>query len=132
LRPRPSAISFPYARSKRPELGLGGDGDEIDAIENVERVFGVKLDTRDAPKWITAGDVYNPLLEALPAEEAAKPTLWDRFAQALCSETGVDPKTIVPESPLLAAWSKFNNPAAYWAFILIMVLAAFGAGFLFH
>jgi hypothetical protein len=83
-------------------VGLGGDGDEVHAIRDVEAAFGVKLDYRDAPNWVTAGHVFASLCNALPADEAAKPDLWERFAEALANETGADPKTIQPESPLLS------------------------------
>ena len=36
-------------------VGLGGDGDEIAAIDDVERAFGVKLDYADVSRWLTAG-----------------------------------------------------------------------------
>lgn len=32
-------------------LGLGGDGDEVNAIGDVEREFGVNLDKSDASSW---------------------------------------------------------------------------------
>jgi hypothetical protein len=112
-----------------PDVGLGGDGDEVDAIQNVEAHFGVKLDYGDAPNWRTAGDVYAALLKALPAEPAAKPDVGARFAKILCDESGVDPKTICPESLLLG---KANHPALYWFFIAIVVAVAGAAGVLFH
>ena len=55
-------------------LNLGGDGDEIEAIEQVEREFGIRLDVRDAPNWITVGDVYTSLLRALPEYLAKQPS----------------------------------------------------------
>ena len=60
-------------------VGLGGDGDEVSAIQEVEAEFGVQLDCSDAPNWATAGDVYRALCRVLPAEEAAKPDLSERF-----------------------------------------------------
>lgn len=83
-------------------VGLGGDGDEIDAIGEVETAFGVTLDYSDAHNWSTAGDVYAALLRALPPPEAEKPDVWDRFAAALCRETGISPSRISPDSELLA------------------------------
>jgi hypothetical protein len=50
-------------------VGLGGDGDEIAAITDVERALGVKLDYADAPHWRTAGDVFASICKALPAEK---------------------------------------------------------------
>ena len=83
-------------------VGLGGDGDEIAAIQEVETAFSVRLDYGDASNWRTAGDVYQSLRKALPTEEAAKPDVWDRFAEALTRETGVDPKSIRADSTLIS------------------------------
>src|SRR6185369_14602394 len=83
-------------------LGLGGDGDEVDAIEEVERVFGVLLDYSEAASWRTVGDVYSALRSALPREEREADDLWPRFAQAISSETGIDPTRIGPATLLLA------------------------------
>ena len=82
-------------------VGLAGDGDEIAAIEHVEEVFGVTLDVRDAPQWLTAGDVFASLLKALPPDSAGDPVTWKRFAEALACETGIDANLITSSSPLL-------------------------------
>ena len=83
-------------------VGLGGDGDEVAAIEAVEREFQVWLNGDDAANWRTASDVYTSPLKALPVEARAEPRNWQRFAAALASETGIDPNRIEPDSPLLA------------------------------
>jgi len=106
-------------------VGLGGDGDEIAAIQDVEKAFGVMLDGADAPGWHTAGDVYASLRKMLPAEEAARPDAWDRFASALAQETGVDPQAITPESPLLTPsrpWILVSNASA-----LLWLIVSLGA-----
>ncbi len=82
-------------------VGLAGDGDEVAAIEQVEEVFGVVLDDRDAHSWRTAGDVFQSLLKALPPHAAGDVATWNRFAEALAFETGIDPGLITPDSPLL-------------------------------
>ncbi|MBL8215412.1 MAG: acyl carrier protein [Bryobacterales bacterium] len=71
-------------------LGLGGDGDEIDAIEDVEREFGIALDKADAPHWLTVGDVYQSLLKALPEPARQDSIIWPRFCAAICQQTGAD------------------------------------------
>lgn len=48
-------------------VDLSGDGDEISAIDDVERAFGVVLDKADASHWHTAGDVFASLRKALPS-----------------------------------------------------------------
>lgn len=89
-------------------LGLGGDGDEIAAIAEVEQRFGVRLDYSDARYWTTVGDVYAALLHALPAAEGAKGDTWARFAGAISMETGVDPSRIEPET-LLRGQHQFDH-----------------------
>ncbi len=82
-------------------LGLGGDGDEIAAITEVERVFGVRLDYTDSRQWTTVGDVYAALKQALPLEQAAESGTWLLFTQAISKETGVDPQKVNADTLLL-------------------------------
>lgn len=82
-------------------VGLAGDGDEVAAIEAVERAFGVVLDDRDSRSWRTAGDLFESLLEALPPEALTDRAAWPRFAEALALESGVDPRRLTRDSPLL-------------------------------
>lgn len=82
-------------------VGLGGDGDEIFAVEGVERAFGVTLDKGDAQHWLTAGDLFLSLCNVLPAEDRDDSKTWVRFTEALAKETGVDPTAIERDSPLL-------------------------------
>jgi hypothetical protein len=83
-------------------LGLGGDGDEICAISDVERCFGITLDYSDARRWRTVGDVYSTLEAALPASLRDAPDNWTRFTRAIAGETGVDPTKVGPQTLLLA------------------------------
>lgn len=111
-------------------VGLVGDGDEIFAIDDVEREFGVKLDCADASRWVTAGDVFASLQRALPEEERSRPDLWKRFAATLCDQTGVNPDEIRYESPLLSVsrfWARLADvSAAIWiiAFVGFVILLA--------
>ena len=99
-------------------VGLGGDGDEIFAIDDVERAFGVKLDKADESHWHTAGDVFSSLRKALPADMREDDGLWVRFTEILTDTTGVDPKTIEKDGPLLSHsrfWVHIANAlAAIW------------------
>lgn len=82
-------------------LGLSGDGHEIAAIEEVEKRFGVKLDTSTAASWLTVGDVFAALQRALsPCEDQTSET-WLMFATAISVETGVDPLHMQPTTLLL-------------------------------
>jgi hypothetical protein len=82
-------------------VGLGAEGDEVAAIQDVERLFGVRLDYNDASSWITAGDVFASLEKALPAKVAATPDAWTRLTECLARHTGIDAARIQPSSPLL-------------------------------
>jgi len=100
-------------------LGLGGDGDEIAAITEVEQEFGVRLDYSSASEWRTAGDVFAALLQALPSGSRDGAHDWDRFVEAVSRETGVYPHRVTPSTLLL------GKPIRYlWLFGAIAVLAA--------
>jgi hypothetical protein len=109
-------------------VGLAGDGDEIDAMTDVEQAFGIKLDYSDAPQWRTAGDVFNSLKNALPVEERDRADLWDKFATALSGQTFVDPRSITTESPLLASshpWRDVQKvTVALWAIVALCLIGA--------
>lgn len=102
-------------------VGLGGDGDEVDAIRAVEREFGVALDTSGAKGWVTAGHVYMALCRALPPDTPVEGR-WDRFASALASESGVDPKGLTVVSPLIGP----NHPLPWWVIPVIVTLILTG------
>ena len=82
-------------------IGLGGDGDEVDAIQAVERHFGLSLNYEDAPHWRTVGDVFASLLKALPADQSGQDDLWPTFASIMCDETGADASRVRPDTLLL-------------------------------
>ncbi|HVJ00294.1 MAG TPA: hypothetical protein VM657_14645 [Sphingomonas sp.] len=121
------------AENPSQSVGLGGDGDEIEAIDDVERVFGVKLDSADAQNWLTAGDVFATLQKALTAAELNEPDLWKRFAATLCGVTGVNPDDIDRNSPLLSQsgfWARLAGAAGVVSIIIIaglLVLLAIAA-----
>ncbi|MEJ2410773.1 MAG: hypothetical protein P8Y58_03695 [Novosphingobium sp.] len=114
-------------------VGLGGDGDEIEAIADVERAFGVKLDYSFANQCMTAGDVFEALKAVIPAAEQARTDLWERFVIALCGITGVDPHHIEPASPLLSQsrfWAKVADASAMvWITSAVVLAAAVGLVF---
>lgn len=117
-------------KARARSVGLGGDGDEIAAIREVEEEFGVRLDYANAHDWATVEDVYAALRKALPAEEADQQGVWDRFAQALCRETGLSPSNIRLTSELLSEdgiWVHVaNGSAVLWSAIAIAAVASIG------
>jgi hypothetical protein len=107
-------------------VGLVGDGDEISALEEVEREFGVSLRKEDAPHWRTAGDLFASLVRVLPPEVTADRGTWERFTRALCRETGNDPELISKTSPLLLPdrgfWAGLREGCAAYLFCLLVLL----------
>ncbi len=107
-------------------LGLGGDGDEIAAITEVEQQFGVRLDYSIAREWRTAGDVFSALQNARTSESPDTEAMWRKFAEAISRETGVDPGRVAACTLLL------GKPFPYWRIWLIgavvgLVVAAYKA-----
>ncbi|MDC7683057.1 hypothetical protein PQU92_07200 [Asticcacaulis sp. BYS171W] len=98
-------------------LGLGGDGDEVAAITDVEKAFGVQLNYSEATGWETAGDVFESLKRVLPTEVLVEPDLWQRFAVAISGETGADPERVSPETSLLEA-----GKVSGWLIALIIIV----------
>ena len=118
----------PVARN----VGLGGDGDEIAALQEVEEEFGVELDYSDARDWATVGDVYAALLRQLPTEEANEQDVWPRFAKAICRITGTPPSSVSLESGLIAEdglWVSVANASAFLWFALA-IAGVVGTGWL--
>jgi len=91
-------------KSKPPlhSIGLGGDGDEIYAIEEVERAFGVKLDYNKCGEWKTAGDIFAALKDATGSSVEERDRDWSLFTYAISRETLVEPARIIPATLLLA------------------------------
>jgi len=104
-------------------LGLGGDGDEIDAIEEVERRFCVRLYYSDARSWTTVGDVFAALQRAPSAGRTTAPDAWATFAEAICMETGVDPTRVTPDT-LLIGQGRFDWRLMMIAAVVIGLAAA--------
>jgi len=96
------SLAMAIAENHPPfSLGLGGDGDEIAAISAVEQCFGVRLDYSGSQSWTTVGDVFDALQRALSTERAAAHDTWERFAEAISLETGVDSSQVTHETLLL-------------------------------
>lgn len=83
-------------------IGLGGDGDELDAVVAVEKYFGIPLDYREVSNWVTVGDLFGSVLKTLPPDRSSGDDPWPAFTNILCDETGADPKRVAPQTLLLA------------------------------
>lgn len=106
-------------------LGLGGDGDEIAAIREVERRFGVSLDYSDAHRWRTVGDVFSALQQALPAERTTAGDTWSNFRETISQETDVDPSGVT-QATLLLRQSRFDWRILFVVSCLMGVAYAIG------
>jgi hypothetical protein len=82
-------------------IGLGGDGDEVDAIDAAFARFGLAVPIDEAAGWVTVGDVWASLGRMAP-EVATQPASWEQFTGALCDETGADHRSVGRETRLLA------------------------------
>jgi hypothetical protein len=113
-------------------VGLGGDGDEIAAIDDVERAFGVKLDNGTLHVG-SQRETYSLPSKSLPAEERDRPDVWKRFAVALCGQTGVNPDYIEPGSPLLSdsrLWARLADASAVvWIIVAVGLLVLLATAF---
>lgn len=74
----------------RESLGLGGDGDEIEVVEAVERAFAVRFDQSDADRWITVGDLFASLLERRSLSMGDGHDLWLEFVRVLGEGVALD------------------------------------------
>ena len=111
--------------SDAKSVGLAGDGDEISAIYDVEKEFGIKFDYEDAPGRFTAGDVFESLRTKLAGSELPERQIWERFTTALSQETGVDPKSLSRESPLILEghpWRKVHDFFGHMWFVLFAIV----------
>ena len=95
-------------------LNLVGDGDEIDAVEEIEAEFSITLDTSDAGDWWTVADLFEAVKRALPAYDANQPSTWPRFCAALCEISCDDPAEITPGMLLImpagpSVWARVGD-----------------------
>lgn len=95
--------------------GFWGDGDEIEALELVEKRLNVKLRDEDAAGISTVGDLWSALLSRNPHLPNDRRT-WLRFVVALAAYTGVNPRKIA-EQTLLIEPRKQNVFKHLWALI---------------
>lgn len=64
----------------RTSLGLAGDLDDVDLIEDVERAFGVRLPDEELTHCRTVGDLFELVVDRLPNG----PLHAERCASAMC------------------------------------------------
>jgi hypothetical protein len=84
----------------REHAGFWGDGDEIEAIELVEKRLEAKLRPEDAAKIWTVGELWYALLESNSSLEGNRRS-WRRFVVALTAHTGINPREISEQTLLI-------------------------------
>jgi hypothetical protein len=94
-------------------IGLGGDGDEVDAVQLVERRMHLSLDYADAPNWRTAGDLFNAVVRAKPELEGSR-IAWRRMSVALCWYTGANLRHVVPTTILIDDTTLWQQLTSLW------------------
>lgn len=86
---------------KLPHAGLWGDGDEVEAIELIERRLCVQLRREEAPSIWTVGDLWDCLLKSNENLKDDRRS-WIKFVVALTAYPGLDPRQIGRETLLIA------------------------------
>lgn len=109
-------------------LGLGGDGDEIAAIGEVEQRFNVQLDYSDARDWKTVGDIFEALKRVLPIDQRGLDETWNTYVQAICEETGVDPRRVDTETLLLGKKAFDGRIALFLGGVVALLFASMWFG----
>jgi hypothetical protein len=95
--------------------GLWGDGDEIEAIELVEKRLNVKLRNEDAAGIWTVGDLWRTLLNSNPQLNDDRRS-WLRFVVALTWYTDVNPRKVGKQTLLIEPGNQ-NIFKHLWALI---------------
>jgi hypothetical protein len=95
--------------------GLWGDGDEIEAIELVEKRLNVSFRDDEAADIWTVGDLWRSLLDSNPKLKNDRRS-WFRFVAALTAYQGVNPREI-GEQTLLIDPGNQNVFKHLWALI---------------
>ena len=80
-------------------IGLWGDGDELDAVQDAERRLGFKLPVEEAPNWLTVGDIYDSVMRHNPGADARR--TWRKLVVGLCVAVGADPRRVAKETTLI-------------------------------
>ena len=79
---------WPFRASTPPDtLGLGGDGDEIDLLEDVEKTFSIRFEQKDVEDLTMMGDLEN-LLAAKRGNSALSGKDWERLCKIAPLPTG--------------------------------------------
>ncbi len=61
----------PIEQTPIKTLGLVGDGDDLDLLEELERAFGVRFTDEETTQWFTVGDIHDALIERMSVRSGA-------------------------------------------------------------
>lgn len=118
------------------DLGLAGDGDEVELIQEIEATFGISLSAEDLAQSPTVGDLYR-LVERPPGPRHCSTAAAFFRMRAVVNRTGFTPDVSVrsivgPEG--YGRWRRTmaartglrfpTGPLPLWRFVLLGVLAA--------
>ena len=68
-------------------LGLGGDGDEVDLLEEVEKAFSILFDQKNVDELITMGDL-EILIAGKRGSDAKSGQDWERLCEIAENHSG--------------------------------------------
>ena len=91
-------------------IGLVGDGDEIEALQDAAERLGITLDHEDVRHWITVGDIYDSITRAHPSLNTHHG--WQDLCSALCEAVGSDPRRVTRDTILIQdtnIWKQFSD-----------------------
>ena len=77
-----------------PNIGMVGDGDDVAAIEEIEKDFGVSFDRDGLERIRTLGDLFDILIGMRP--DLDRDESWQRYTEASRSSAGRTPRTCAP------------------------------------
>jgi hypothetical protein len=100
------------------DLGLWGDLDEVQAVEDAFKGIGLAPQWDDSPTWATVGDIWRSVRRIAP-EVAASSDAWDKFRQGIARETAVDWMRVAESTALFDgrgahAFSRLWTTAREW------------------
>jgi hypothetical protein len=84
---------FPQ-KNPRPNIGMFGDGDDVELLQEVEKSYGICFSDEEAEKMRTVGDFYECAVSK--ASVQGREIKWVEFARVLASYGTVSAAEIDP------------------------------------
>lgn len=82
-------------KNPRPNIGLYGDLDDVECLEDVERQFSLQFTDEEAAAVTTVDALYQALLAKRP--DLDREAAWKELARILAAHGGVPASRITPD-----------------------------------